>query len=58
MVFVWYFLPNKMERNIALLLTAILVVLLLVQHVHYSLDILAAPLATWIAIKLAKRLIA
>jgi hypothetical protein len=58
MVFVCYFLPNKMERNIALLLTAILVLLLLVQHVHYSLDILAAPVATWIAIKLAKHLIA
>lgn len=58
MVFVCYFLPNKMERNIALLFTAVLVVLLLVQHVHYSLDILAAPVATWIAIKLAKRLIA
>lgn len=58
MVFVCYFLPNRMERKIALLLTAILVMLLLVQHVHYSLDILAAPVATWIAIKIAKRLIA
>ena len=58
MVFVCYFLPNKMERNIALLFTAVLVVLLLFQHLHYSLDILAAPVATWIAIKLAKRLIA
>ncbi|MEY4647236.1 MAG: hypothetical protein RIQ98_1072, partial [Bacteroidota bacterium] len=47
----------KMERGIALILTLILIGLLIIQHVHYTLDILAAPIATWIAIQLAKRLI-
>ncbi len=57
MVFVCYYLPTKMERGIALILTLILIGLLIIQHVHYTLDILAAPIATWIAIQLAKRLI-
>jgi len=57
MVFVCYYLPTKLERKIALGLTFILASLLLIQHVHYSLDILAAPVATWLSIQLAKRLI-
>jgi hypothetical protein len=57
MVFVCYFLPMAKERKIAIALTSVLVILLMVQHVHYSLDILAAPIATWVAIQLARRLI-
>ncbi|MEN9729119.1 MAG: hypothetical protein RLZ91_236 [Bacteroidota bacterium] len=57
MVFVCYFLPLAKERKIALVLTSLLAILLMVQHVHYSLDILAAPIATWVAIQLARRLL-
>mgnify|MGYP000013363735 FL=1 len=57
MVFVCYFLPSAIERKIAVVLTSVLGCLLLIQHVHYSLDILAAPIATWIAIRLARRLL-
>ena len=57
MVFVCYYLPTKIERRIALILTLVLVSLLIIQHVHYTLDILAAPIATWIAIQLAKRFV-
>ena len=57
MVFVCYFLPLAKERKIAIALTSILAILLMVQHVHYSLDILAAPIATWVAIQLARRLL-
>jgi hypothetical protein len=46
MVFVCFFLPTASERRVAVGLSALLVSLLLIQHVHYSLDILAAPLAT------------
>ena len=56
MVFVCYFLNGK-ERKISLALTGILVGLLLIQHVHYTWDILAAPVATLSSIWLAKRLI-
>jgi hypothetical protein len=57
MVFVCFFLPNALERKIAIGLTFVLATLLLIQHVHYSLDILAAPVATYMAIRLAKRLV-
>ena len=57
MVFVCYFLPSKFEQKIAIGLTCILVALLLLQHVHYSLDILAAPIATLIVIKMTQKLV-
>lgn len=56
MVFVCYFLTGN-ERKISLLLTGVLVALLLIQHVHYTWDILAAPVATLASIWMAKRLI-
>lgn len=57
MVFVCYFLPHPTERKIAIFMTLILALLLLIQHVHYSLDIFAAPIATWIAIRIAKTIV-
>jgi len=56
MVFVCYFLPTTRERRIAIGLSLLLVGLLLVQHVHYSLDIVAAPLFTLAAIWIVKRI--
>ncbi len=56
MVFVCYFLTGN-ERKISLLLTGVLVALLLIQHIHYTWDILAAPVATLASIWIAKRLI-
>ncbi len=56
MVFVCYFLPTTRERRIAIGLSLLLVSLLLVQHVHYSLDIAAAPLFTLAAIWIVKRI--
>lgn len=56
MVFVCYFLPTTRERRIGIGLSLLLVSLLLVQHVHYSLDVLAAPLFTLAAIWIVKRI--
>jgi len=56
MVFVCYFLPTTRERRIAMGLSLLLVSLLLVQHVHYSLDVVAAPLFTLAAIWIVKRI--
>lgn len=56
MVFVCYFLPTTRERRIAIGLSLLLVSLLLVQHVHYSLDVVAAPLFTLAAIWIVKRI--
>ena len=55
MVFVCYFLPTALERRIAFGLSLLLVSFLLIQHVHYSLDILAAPVFTLAAIWIVKR---
>jgi hypothetical protein len=57
MVLVCFFLPQKRDQKIFMCLTIVLACLLLIQHVHYTIDILSAPIATWIAIQLAKRLI-
>jgi hypothetical protein len=55
MVFACYFLPLKKEKIIAIIMTVILVVLLLIQHVHYTIDIIMAPLFTLLAIRIIKK---
>ena len=47
-------LESKNERLIALIATGLIAVLLLVQHVHYTADILAAPFFTWLCWYLGK----
>ena len=55
MVFVCFFLPTAEERRIAVAFSFVLASLLLLQHVHYSLDIVAAPLFTLAAIWIVKK---
>jgi len=55
MVFVCFFLPTAKEKWLAVGLSLVLVSLLLIQHVHYSLDVLAAPLFTLAAIWIVKK---
>ncbi|MFM2401739.1 MAG: hypothetical protein RI950_1256 [Bacteroidota bacterium] len=55
MVFVCFFLPTAKEKWLAFGLSLVLVSLLLIQHVHYSLDVLAAPLFTLAAIWIVKK---
>jgi hypothetical protein len=55
MVFACYFLPQKKERLMAIILSLILAFLLLSQHVHYTIDIIMAPLFTLLAIRMAKK---
>jgi len=43
--------PNSRFRIIKLVITLIVAMLLLVQHIHYTIDILAAPLFTYLAYK-------
>lgn len=56
MVFACYFLPHKNERVVAIFLSLMLAMLLLIQHVHYSIDIIMAPLFTLMAIGITKKL--
>lgn len=60
MVFICSFLPTKLERNIAVLFTLILIFLLLFQHIHYTIDIVGAIAFTlfsiWASKKYVKRI--
>jgi hypothetical protein len=55
MVFACYFLPLRKEKFLAIILSVILVMLLLIQHVHYTIDIVMAPLFTLLAIEIIKK---
>jgi hypothetical protein len=54
MVFACYFLPQKKEKILAIILTVLLVMCLLVQHVHYTIDIAMAPLFTLLSVRITK----
>jgi membrane-associated phospholipid phosphatase len=55
-VFLLYLcLPGRKDRMIALAVTALVAFLLLVQHVHYTLDVLGALLFASIAFWLARK---
>jgi membrane-associated phospholipid phosphatase len=48
-------IPGRAEKKLALLATFIVAFLLLVQHVHYSLDVLGGFLFAWISYQIATR---
>lgn len=47
-VFLLYF---ALKRRIILLVAVLVSVMLLIQHIHYTIDILAAPFFSWLSIK-------
>ena len=58
-VFLIYFILKKKWEKILVLVATILVgVLLLIQHIHYTIDVVAAPLFVYIIYVLAKRVTA
>ncbi|HEY4107698.1 phosphatase PAP2-related protein [Puia sp.] len=55
-VFLLYLtVPGKTDKKLALVATASVALLLLVQHVHYTLDILGGILFCWISWQIATR---
>jgi membrane-associated phospholipid phosphatase len=57
-VFLLYLsLPGRLDKRLALLGTFCVAFLLLVQHVHYTLDVLGGFVFAWISYRIATRLI-
>jgi hypothetical protein len=55
-VFLLYLtIPGRSDKRLALLATLIVAFLLLVQHVHYSLDVLGGFLFAWLSYEIAMR---
>ncbi|MDM8176234.1 phosphatase PAP2-related protein [Olivibacter sp. 47] len=47
MFLIFLCLPNRVDKLLALIATLLVGSMVLIQHVHYSIDVLAAPLFTW-----------
>ena len=57
-VFLLYLtVPGKTDKKLALAVTGIVGFLLLVQHVHYTLDVLGGLLFAWVSYELATRVV-
>ncbi len=46
--------PNPTMKYLYLVVTLAVAILILIQHVHYSIDIIAAPVFAWICYRLTK----
>lgn len=52
---VFLILKNKSEKLLALAATFLVAILLLIQHIHYTIDVLCAPLFVYLVFILAKK---
>ncbi|MVN22764.1 phosphatase PAP2-related protein [Mucilaginibacter arboris] len=57
MFLIFLCLQNKYDKAYALFSTIAIAVLLLVQHVHYTIDVVAAPFFTYLLYMLSKRIV-
>ncbi len=48
---------KKTDKLLALMATLIVGVLVLIQHVHYSIDVIAAPIFTYLVFLISKRIV-
>ena len=48
--------PNRVFKRIKIAVTIIVGVLLLIQHIHYTIDVIAAPVFTYLSYKVMQRL--
>lgn len=56
MFLVYLCLQKKADKYYALFATIMVAILVLVQHIHYSIDVIAAPLFTYIVFWVAKKI--
>jgi hypothetical protein len=52
-----FIIRQPMLRSFAIAVTISIGVMLLVQHIHYTIDVLASPVFTWLAFKLSRRIL-
>ncbi len=57
MVMIWLFVEKPLEKFIAAIATFILAYMLLIQHVHYTVDILGAFFFTYLSYLIAKKIV-
>ena len=50
-------LKNKFDKVLTLTATLLLAIMLMLQHIHYAIDIAAAPLFTYISYLIGKRIV-
>ncbi|MDP4151561.1 MAG: phosphatase PAP2-related protein [Bacteroidota bacterium] len=50
-------LPGRTDKAIALTASVLVGILVLVQHIHYTMDVVAAPLFTWLLFVLMQRVL-
>jgi len=55
---IYLVLVKKWEKRFALLSTVVVGILLMVQHVHYTIDVIAAPFFVYFIFRLAKKIAA
>ena len=49
-------IPNKFIKGIYLFITFLVASLVLIQHAHYTIDVLVAPIMVWFAYQMAKKI--
>jgi hypothetical protein len=57
MVMIWLFIEKPLEKFIAAIATILLASLLLIQHVHYTVDVLGAFFFTYLSYLIAKQIV-
>lgn len=57
MVMIWLFVEKPLEKFIAAIATFLLASLLLIQHVHYTVDVLGAFFFTYLSYLIAKQIV-
>lgn len=53
---IFFCLKNKWDRILTGIATVLLAFFLLIQHVHYTVDVIAAPFFTWLMYRIALRM--
>ena len=54
----FYNIPKGMQKKIYFILAMVIALLLLIQHAHYTIDVIAAPFFTWLCFLFVRKVLA